>query len=125
MKWTIFDLKYLLLIAIVIIISLTGCNNKSMNNYDDLAKCLTNKGMVMYGSLMCGHCNVVKKAFGDSFKYIQYVECSNAPGGNLELCTKENINYLPTFKWVGQVESGEIHPCDLAKKLGCAGFCDE
>lgn len=116
-------MKYIFLLIIIMLV-LSGCNSEN-NKYDDLAQCLTEKGMVMYGSIMCGHCNAVKSAFGDSFQYIEYVECSNIPGGDLEKCNEANIKYLPTFIWDGKIESGEITPCDLAKKMGCEEYCYE
>lgn len=43
--------------------------------HDDLAKCLTAKGAVMYGTEWCPHCQDQKRLFGPSFKYVTYVNC--------------------------------------------------
>lgn len=40
--------------------------------YDDFAKCLTEKGAVMYGEDWCTYTQGQKAMFGKSFKYINY-----------------------------------------------------
>ncbi|MBI4453668.1 hypothetical protein HY636_03415 [Candidatus Woesearchaeota archaeon] len=40
--------------------------------YDDFAKCLAEKGAVMYGEDWCQYTNAQKAMFGKSFKYINY-----------------------------------------------------
>lgn len=61
---------------------------------DAFAKCLTEKGWVMYGAEWCGHCKVQKALFGDSFKYIKYIECPD----NTQLCLDKEISGYPTWK---------------------------
>ena len=34
------------------------------------------KKLTMYGAYWCSHCQAEKKLFGDSFKYVPYVECT-------------------------------------------------
>jgi len=86
--------------------------------YDDFAKCVTEKGMTMYGAVWCPHCINEKKAFGDSFKFIKYVECPD----NIQLCTDLGINGYPT--WIdgaGKQYTGKDTEIltDLAKITGC------
>lgn len=65
---------------------------------DKLAKCLTEKNAVMYGSFLCSHCDEQRKLFGESFKYIHYVECSNtASPQDATACKREEIRYTPTW----------------------------
>lgn len=71
----------------------TTCPLPKNNNYDEFAKCLTEKGAVMYGAEWCTHCKEQKAAFGDSFKYIKYIECPE----NILLCTDKGINGYPTW----------------------------
>ena len=40
--------------------------------YDDFAKCLTEKGAMMYGEDWCKYTNAQKNMFGKSFKYVNY-----------------------------------------------------
>lgn len=44
----------------------------SEGKYNDFAKCLTDKGAVMYGEDWCKYTNAQKAMFGKSFKYINY-----------------------------------------------------
>jgi len=60
---------------------------------DDFARCLTSKNAVMYGAYWCPHCQKVKKDFGQSFQYINYVECTV----DVKKCTDNNINGYPTW----------------------------
>ena len=107
--------KIILLLFLVLLI---GCQDPE--NHDDLAKCLTEKGMVMYGSVTCGHCNTVKSSFGESFQYIDYIECgNNIPGSQIELCNERNIRYLPTFELGNETLTGSQKLMDLAIWSGC------
>lgn len=44
----------------------------SPGKYDNFAKCLTEKGAVMYGEDWCKYTQAQKGMFGKSFKYINY-----------------------------------------------------
>jgi hypothetical protein len=84
---------------------------------DVFAKCVDSKGVTMYGAEWCGHCANEKKAFGDSFKYIKYVECPD----NIKLCTDMGINGYPT--WIdgaGKKYEGAIGLKGLAQVTGCS-----
>ncbi|MCL4399984.1 hypothetical protein M1506_01775 [Patescibacteria group bacterium] len=63
------------------------------NSLDYFARCLSEKGLVMYGLYSCPHCQAEKELFGSSFKYVNYVECSENPSK----CTAEGINAVPTW----------------------------
>ena len=60
---------------------------------DAFAKCLTTKGLTMYGAEWCPHCKEEKALFGDSFKYVNYVECPQ----NTDLCLAKGIQGYPTW----------------------------
>lgn len=85
---------------------------------DTFAKCLTEKGLTMYAASWCKFCAEEKKAFGSSFKYINYVECPE----NIQLCLAKGIQGYPT--WLdeqgnkyeskqGLAKLSEISGCDL------------
>ncbi|MFH0755281.1 MAG: hypothetical protein V1910_01265 [bacterium] len=67
-------------------------NNISIS-YDNFAQCLTEKGAVMYGAEWCAHCQEQKAIFGNSFKFIKYVECSD----NIQICIDRGIQIYPTW----------------------------
>jgi hypothetical protein len=85
-------------------------------NYDDFAKCLSSKGAVMYGAYWCPHCQNTKKNFGDSFQYVNYVECTV----DIKKCTDANITGYPTWTFSsGTRLEGEQSFSDLAKASSC------
>lgn len=84
--------------------------------YDDFAKCLTERGATMYGAYWCPHCQNEKKAFGDSFRFVNYVECTK----ETNLCLAEKINGYPT--WIfgdGRRFEGEMGLEKLSEASGC------
>jgi len=87
---------------------------------DALAKCLTEKGIKMYGTWWCPHCQNQKKAFGPSWKYINYVECAIGQSGQTKECKDAGIESYPT--WVfpdGKRVTGEQSPESLGQTVGC------
>ena len=91
-------------------------------NYDVFAQCLTDKGVVMYGASWCTHCKKQKEAFGSSFQYVKYIECSVQTGqqGQAEECDAAGITSYPS--WVfngGKKLEGELSFNELAKISGC------
>jgi hypothetical protein len=63
---------------------------------DSFAKCVTEKGFVLYGAESCSHCKAQKELFGESFQYIKYVECPD----NIQFCLDKGINGYPT--WIAE-----------------------
>lgn len=70
----------------------------------------------MYGAKWCPHCQNEKKAFGDSFRLVPYVECPDDP----KKCLAAGINGYPT--WVfpdGKKLEGEQGLEKLSQASGC------
>lgn len=89
--------------------------------YDSFAKCLTEKGVVMYGAYWCPHCQNQKKMFGESWDFVSYVECSLPnKGGQTAECTAKGIKGYPTWDINGVMISGELSIETLSEKSGCA-----
>src|SRR3989339_819290 len=44
-------------------------------NLDEFAKCLNETGVKMYGTEWCSHCKEQKKLFGESFQFVNYIDC--------------------------------------------------
>lgn len=83
---------------------------------EELAMCLQDKGFRMYGKYDCPNCDTEKRYFGESFKYITYIECSQ----NRELCTSKNITGYPTWEdGNGKFYKGAIPLDILAQLSGC------
>jgi len=86
--------------------------------YDAFAQCLASKNLTMYGAVWCSHCKAEKERFGDSFKYVPYVECTENPN----LCLEKGVEGYPTWidesgvKYVGEQgleKLSEISSCEL------------
>lgn len=87
-------------------------------NYDTFAQCLATKNMTMYGAVWCSHCKEQKALFGESFKFVPYVECSENPQG----CMDKGVQAYPTWidssgvKYVGKQsleKLSQITGCEL------------
>ena len=88
---------------------------------DVFAKCLTEKGMNMYGAYWCPHCANMKKLFGSSFRYVNYIEC-DVRGENQQhdLCVAKNIKGYPTWEFSdGSMLFGEAPFAALGNRTGC------
>jgi len=93
---------------------------ESNQQYEELAKCLTAKGAVLYGAYWCPHCRNQKELFGDAIKDIKYVECQVPNGGQTEECKKAGITAYPTWIINGKQYLGEKSLQELAEIAGCS-----
>ncbi len=94
---------------------LAGCSS-GPGSYDEFAQCLTEKGVTMYGTEWCSHCQNQKELFGNSFKYIDYVDCDY----NKEECLANGVRGYPTWKINGENYPGEKSMYKLASLSGCS-----
>lgn len=84
---------------------------------DSFARCLADKQITMYGAKWCSHCQNEKKAFGESFIFVPYVECPSDP----QKCLAAGANGYPT--WIfpdGRKLEGEQGLEKLSEASGCA-----
>ncbi len=96
------------------LLMITGCNINT-GNYDDVAQCLTDKDVTMYGTEWCSHCQNQKKAFGDSFDYINFVDCDRYN----DECIVAGVEAYPTWKINDKLYVGEKPISFLAGLAGC------
>jgi len=93
----LFKTPWVYLILVLILIGLFYGYKEFKNSVqekNDFAKYLTERGIVMYGTEWCSHCKTQKKLFGNSFQYINYVDCDKNP----EQCKDAGISGYPTWK---------------------------
>lgn len=109
---------FLLCLAIMIY-AFSNKGSKSVN-YDNFAQCLTNNAAVFYGAEWCSHCKEEKNTFGESFKFINYVECPQ----NTQICIDKGIKGYPT--WIIGTSTDFIEGFDknttfkqLSERTGC------
>ncbi len=110
-KYLLIGLVIILLITLYLIISPSKTVDAQV-----LASCLTEKGVIMYGSQYCPHCQEQIRRFGNSFDLITYHDCSIES----DLCTEAGITAVPT--WVlpdGNTVSGTQDLETLAKITDC------
>jgi|GEM_PF-3529698 len=61
---------------------------------EEFARCLTQKGMKMYGTNGCGACRSQINMFGAAFSYISFTDCNQQS----QVCNNEGITRYPTWK---------------------------
>jgi len=88
---------------------------------DAFAQCLATKKATMYGSFRCPHCDDQRALFGDSFRYVPYVECSVAGSRSLTFaCEMARVRYTPTWIFAdGERRVGMQTLQQLSAKTGC------
>jgi len=113
-----------ILILAIVVVTLFGAvywfysikSQPVIGKYDDFAKCLASKNITMYGAAWCAHCQNEKKAFGDSFKYVPYVECPDEP----QKCLNEGVTGYPTWVFPDSKKLvGEQGIEKLSQESGC------
>jgi len=91
-------------------------DNQPTASLDEFAKCLAVKDVVMYGADWCPHCQNEKRAFGDSFRYVPYIECPKNP----RECIAKGIEGYPTWIFAdGKTLGGERTLEELGTATGC------
>lgn len=107
-------------ILFLLIGSLSYLTSKEDPAVAELAQCLTDNGAEMYGASWCGACHEQKKLFGNSFKYVEYIECdARGEDPQPERCQIEGISGYPTWKINGQTMTGVRSLEQLASIAGC------
>lgn len=85
--------------------------------YDAFAKCLAERTVTMYGAEWCPHCQNEKQAFGNSFRFVPYVECPDEPAR----CLEKGISGYPTWLFPnGKKLTGEQGLAKLSEESGCS-----
>lgn len=106
----------LVIVAVILLAVFAGGSAKSNLALDAFARCLASKNITMYGAYWCSHCQNEKKAFGNSFKFVPYVECTQETAK----CTAAGIQGFPT--WVfpdGKRLIGEQGLYRISEQSGC------
>lgn len=81
-----------------------------------LAQCLAGKGATMYGTNTCPYCRAEKAAFGEAFRYLSYVECTESPS----VCVAAGVKGVPLWTFAdGTRLEGAQGLERLARASGC------
>jgi len=86
----------------------------------NLAKYLTEKGVIFYGAYWCSHCKEQKELFGDeAMQYITYYECDpQGENSKAKECEAANIQGCPTWIYNGEKKEGTQTLDSLANWVG-------
>lgn len=119
-----FSMKKLvsLLMVGVFIFVVAGCEPEVEDpRLAEIAQCLTDKGVKIYGAIWCSHCKAQKKRFGLAWERINYIECdANTNKEQAIICVEEKIEGFPTWEFAdGERLAGNQSPEILAEKAGC------
>ena len=107
--------KYYIIAAVIgiVVLATAAYSVYSINKpgaYDKFAKCLSEKGAVMYGAMeWCKYTQGQKAMFGKSFRHINYLEYQELPG------IKKTPTWVINGAWHENVQSFER----LAELTGC------
>jgi len=89
---------------------------KPLSELDTFAMCLADQGVIMYGSKYCHWCQQQKADFGDAWRFIEYVECTEEK----ERCEKEGISGVPVWTLAdGKQLLGYQELERLSEETGC------
>lgn len=118
--------KLLLVFLLTGLFVVAGCANQngsvdqsgfSTEQIDELAQCLTDNGVTMYGTERCPHCQNQKKRFGDAFEKVTYIDCDES---RIQ-CQAAGVEGFPT--WITQ--DGQKYAWDQPlSSLAQIGSCD-
>jgi len=97
--------------------------NRTQHKYDGFARCLSGRGVKMYGAWWCPHCLEQKEMFAKSFQYVPYVECGVKGDihAKSQVCKDENIKAFPTWQFppTGERVEREFSLQELSDRTGC------
>lgn len=127
------SIKYIALIIGIIAVSALGIwgiyalsygggstvSTKAAPRVTALAQCLADKKVTMYGAYWCEHCQKQKALFGDAFKLIPYVECTE----NEKLCTEKGVQGFPTWIVPGTGGEKKLEGEQSFEQLAAASGC--
>ncbi len=115
------DKKIIVAGILLAIVFVSACSGPKVD-YSEFSKCLTMNDVKMYGAYWCSSCAEQKKLFGDSFKYVNYVECAvRGSSAQLATCTEGKIEGYPTWEFADRSHvEGLLQLAELSSRSGCA-----
>jgi hypothetical protein len=120
------DWKRMAIFAVIVVIAV-GVGyffyHRSQHKYDAFARCLRDRGVVMYGAWWCPHCQEQEEKFSASFEYAPYIECGikgDIHGQNPK-CKEDGIKHYPTWQFppTGERLETVFDLWELSDRTGC------
>lgn len=106
----------LLLISITFLVACSGPKLEPASpEVINLAKCITEKDAVFYGTEWCPHCNEQKELFGTAIEHIVFVDCDK----NRDACVDAGVQAYPTWIINGEDFVGTQQLFKLSQITNC------
>jgi hypothetical protein len=121
----LFDRTTIIIIVViaVIVAGALAYRYKHDHQYDAFAKCLKDRGLIMYGAYWCPHCADQKALFLGAAKYLPYHECGVQGDSRQEndSCKDAGIKKFPTWQFppTGERIEGDLSLEALSDRSGC------
>jgi hypothetical protein len=104
--------------AVVLVLSI-GMSVAADMDVRGFAECINNSGAKYYGAHWCPYCRKQNRLFGNDFKYVPYVACSQR-GSRQQLDRCSHISGYPTWVFAnGKKRSSVLSFEELTKYTGC------
>jgi hypothetical protein len=98
-------------------------DHRSQHQHDAFARCLSDRGVKMYGAWWCPHCVEQKEKFAASFEYAPYVECGikGQTNGQSQICKDASVKEYPTWQFppMGERVARVFTLQELSDRTGC------
>jgi len=98
--------------------------HRRAHKYDQFARCLKDRNVIMYGAFWCPHCADQKALFDAAFEYAPYVECGvkGQPHAETKECVEAGIKNFPTWQFppTGDRVERVLSLDDLSERTGCS-----
>jgi len=105
----------LLILIVGLVLATSYVKSSQPGESDSFAKCLTDKGVVVFGNDYCTYTAQNLNFFGKSKQYLNYIKCID----NEELCNSKGIITTPTWEINGETYSGVLNFNKLSELSGC------
>jgi len=93
--------------------TITGKAVYSAERLDNLAKCMTEKGIKLYTNPTCTHCNAQKRLFKTAIQYVDVIEC------DYTIAKCYDLLGVPAWDINGDIFYGKKEIKELIELSGC------
>lgn len=114
MKRKVINAITFLVIFGVVILATFLIKNKGGETSDEIAKCI-GQNSIIYSQLGCHACEAQKNLFGESYQYLNEIDCYYTP----QKCIDANITATPTWIIKNQKYVGVQSIDELKEFTGC------
>jgi hypothetical protein len=110
------------LLAILLILLVTGAAPAAASSMEDFGSCLTKSGATYYGASWCPVCRRQTATLGEAMRRVRYVECADPsdPERTASECRDADVHSYPTWVFGNRTRAkGGLSLASLARRSGC------